>query len=420
MQKTIVDILRIVTDSRASDVAINMCIESFKVYTAIKTEYKLIFKTSGVNSTFCICRRIEIESVEDINEILHTYHSSILGAHRGFTRMKNTIQLYYAWPTMSSDIRKYIENCEICEKTKITRHTHTPLQITSVANFPFEKIYVDFVGEINPNSQEHHKHIMSISCDLTKYALAIPTFDCTALTAAKTIVENVCLVFNIPRVIVSDNGPAFIAETFEQMLKFLGVSHVKITPYHPQSNAVERYHRTLGQYLRAYTEDNRDYWHKCIPFFVSSYNNTVHSATGYTPHSLVFGFDIEIPTNVKHSRPNYNYESYTQELQWQMKKAQQKAREMQTKCKEQNKKQYDRKAKYPLTVVRNDLVMLKREKKKDGNKFDNRYDGPYRVEQVISPSVSKIKIKSKSKIVHNDKLKLSKANHGKKTPPELE
>lgn len=102
------------------------------------------------------------------------------------------------------------------------------------------------------------------------------------------------------------------------------------------------------------------------------------------------------------------------------KRAHKKAREMQMKCKEQNKIQYDRKAKNPLTVARNDLVMLRREKKKDGNKFDNVYDGPYRVEQVISPSVTKIKIKNKSKIVHNDKLKLSKANHGKNTPPELE
>lgn len=317
MSNTIVHVLRIATESRAEDIAINMCIENFKTHMSIKSEYKLVFKTSEINTTFCICKLIEIESIEDINEILHTYHSSILGAHRGFTRMKNTIQQYYSWPTMSSDIRRYIEKCDICEKTKITRHTQTPLQITSVANFPFEKIYVDFVGEINPNSQENHKHVMTISCDLTKFALCIPTFDCTAITAARTIVENVCLVYNIPKIIVSDNGPAFISETFMQMLKLLGISHVKITPSHAQSNAVERYHRTLGQYVRAYTEGNRDYWHKCIPFFVSSYNNTVHSATGYSPHSLVFGFDVEIPTNIKNSRPNYNYESYTQELQWQ-------------------------------------------------------------------------------------------------------
>lgn len=123
---------------------------------------------------------------------------------------------------------------------------------------------------------------------------------------------------------VSDNGPAFIAETFKQMLKLLGIAHVKICPYHPSSNAVERHHRTLGQYMRAYTEDKRDTWHKCIPFFVSAYNNTVNTSTGFSPHTLVFGFDIEIPSNVKNARSNYNYESYAQELQFQLKNSNKK------------------------------------------------------------------------------------------------
>lgn len=284
---------------------------------------------------------------------------------------------------------------------------------------PFGKIYVDFVGEIKPNSQEHHKHIMTISDDLTKYLIAVPVFDCTALTAAQTIVDNVCLVYKIPKTIVSDNGPAFIADTFKQMLKLLGISHTRICPYRAQSNEVERHHRTLGQHVRAYTEGERDRWHNSTKYFVSTYNNTVNTATGYSPHTLVFGYDIEIPTSVKNSRPNYNYESYTQELQIQLKKAQKRAKEMIEKSKVTNKIQYDKKANNPLILKRNDLVLLFREKKKDGGKFEPKYDGPYRVEQVISPAVTKIKIKKQSKIVHNDKLKLSKANHTD-APPELE
>lgn len=164
----------------------------------------------------------------------------------------------------------------MCEKTKIHKHTHTPLQITSVASAPFEKIYIDFVGEINPNSADGHKYIMSVSCDLTKYVIMTATLDSTALTAAKTIVENVCLIFNFPKIIVSDNGPAFVSEIFKQMSKLLDIKHIKTTPYHPQSNGgIERYHRTLGQYIRSYVEKNQTNWHKYLPFFVFSYNTTV-------------------------------------------------------------------------------------------------------------------------------------------------
>lgn len=214
--------------------------------------FKEIFKQSDNSITFHLGSQTEISDVGEIIEILQQYHTSILGGHRGFQRMKNTIKKYYIWRSLDADIMKFIDICPVCEKTKVHRHTHTPLQITSIASAPFEKIYIDFVGEINPNSEDGHKHIFSISCDLTKYVIMVPVFDCTALTAARAIVEEVCLVFNFPKIIVSDNGPAFVAEIFKQVANLLKIKHIKTTPYHPASNgAIERYHRTLGHYIRA-------------------------------------------------------------------------------------------------------------------------------------------------------------------------
>lgn len=368
--------------------------------------------------TFFVGTQVEITETTDINEILRVYHRSILGGHRGFERMKNTIRKFYSWPTMSTDIKKYIENCDICEKSKVHRHTHTPLQITSVASAPFEKIYIDFVGEINPNSTDGHKYIMSISCDLTKYVIMSAVFDSTALTAAKTIVEEVCLIYNFPKIIISDNGPAFISDVFKQMSKLLDIKHIKTTPYHPQSNGgIERYHRTLGQYIRSYVQKNQANWHKYLPYFVFSYNTTVHSTTGFAPHTLVFGYDLEIPITVKNSRPSYNYDSYHHELLNQLKAAHARAKDLIQQRKIENKNRYDGNNHSELKLKRNDLVLLKNEKKK--HKFDNNYSGPFRVEEIISPAVTKIRKKNQSTVVHNDKLKKSLANHGAKTPPLL-
>lgn len=399
-------------------VAFNCGIGNYKVYWQIKQSLRQIFGKTEVSLTVYQGKQIEITDVEEINEILRTYHSSILGGHRGVERMKSTIRKFYHWPSMSSDIKKYVENCAVCEKSKITRHTHTPLQITSVAQAPFEKIYIDFVGEINPNSSDGHKYIMSISCDLTKYVIMVPTFDSTALTAAKTVVEEVCLVFNFPKIIVSDNGPAFISEIFKQMSKLLEIKHIKTTPYHPQSNGgIERYHRTLGQFVRAYTQKNPMTWHNYLPYFTFSYNTTVHSSTGFAPHTLVFGFDLEIPISVKRSRPNYNYDSYHNELLTQLREAHSRVRELIQKRKIENKNNYDKERFTELKLKRNDLVLMLNDVRK--NKFDNKYSGPYRVEEIISPAVTKIRKDRKSVIVHNDKLKISKADFGSSTPPIL-
>lgn len=399
-------------------IAVNCSVDNFQNYRQIKQCLREIFNKE-ISITVFAGTQIEVNEINDINEILRIYHRSMLGGHRGFERMKNTIRKFYSWPTMNTDIRKYIDACEICEKTKIHRHTHTPLQITSVANTPFEKIYIDFVGEINPNSTDGHKYIISISCDLTKYVIMLPTYDCTALTAAKTVVEEVCLIFNFPKIIVSDNGPAFVSDVFKQMSKLLDIKHTKTTPYHPQSNgAIERYHRTLGQYIRAYTQKNQANWHKYLPFFTFAHNTTVHSTTGFAPHTLVFGYDLRIPIKTKMSRPSYNYDSYHHELLNQLKESHEVAKKLIQERKEENKKRYDNTQKHSeLSLRRNDLVLLFNDNKK--SKFDVKYTGPYRVEEIISPAVSKIKKKNKSVIVHNDKLKRARAHYGPNTPPSL-
>lgn len=421
MQYVLNDILKLVrAQANMNEIAINFCISNVSTYFEIKIEYRKMFKGCDTSTTFFLNDKIEVNDITHINEIMRTYHKSILGGHRGFERMKNTIRQFYSWPTMNSDIRKFIDSCGVCERTKVHKYTHTPLQITSVANAPFEKIYVDFVGEIRPNSEQNHKYLLTISCDLSKYLLAVPTFDSTAITAARAIVENVCLTFNIPRIIISDNGPAFIAETFKQMAKLLNITHIKTTPYHPQSNGgIERYHRTLGDYVRAYTEENRETWHRYIPFFLFSYNNTVHSTTGFSPHSLIFGYDIELPTTLSNSRPNYNYETYQQELQLQLKNAQRRAKKMIEDRKAENKRRYDDSKKCRnLKLKKNDLVLILNEKLPSHDKFEAKYRGPYRVEEVISESVTKIRIGKKSKNIHNDKLKLAKAKY-EEVPPEI-
>jgi len=95
-----------------------------------------------------------------------------------------------------------------------------------------------------------------------------------------------------PRVI-SDNGPQFISKDFKEFIRISGMTHVKTSPYYPQSNGkLERYHRTVkGTCIRVKTplslEDARD----LVTDFVDHYNNKrLHSAIGYvTPKNKLQG-----------------------------------------------------------------------------------------------------------------------------------
>jgi len=57
--------------------------------------------------------------------------------------------------------------------------------------------------------------------------------------------------------IITDNGPQFIAREFKEYIRISGMSHVRTSPYYPQSNGkIERYHRTL----KASASGQECYW----------------------------------------------------------------------------------------------------------------------------------------------------------------
>jgi putative transposase len=46
--------------------------------------------------------------------------------------------------------------------------------------------------------------------------------------------------------IISDNGPQFIAKDFKEFIRISGMTHVRTSPYYPQSNGkIERWHKSL-------------------------------------------------------------------------------------------------------------------------------------------------------------------------------
>jgi transposase InsO family protein len=46
--------------------------------------------------------------------------------------------------------------------------------------------------------------------------------------------------------IISDNGPQFIAKDFKEFIRISGMTHLRTSPYYPQSNGkIERRHKSL-------------------------------------------------------------------------------------------------------------------------------------------------------------------------------
>ncbi len=98
--------------------------------------------------------------------------------------------------------------------------------------------------------------------------------------------------------IISDNGPQFIAKDFKEFIRICGMTHVRTSPYYPQSNGkIERFHRTIkGDCIRTQTPLSLDDARRIVERYVAYYNNVrLHSAIGYvTPKDKLAGRDKEI------------------------------------------------------------------------------------------------------------------------------
>jgi transposase InsO family protein len=84
--------------------------------------------------------------------------------------------------------------------------------------------------------------------------------------------------------LISDNGPQFIARDFKEFIRLSGMTHVRTSPYYPQSNGkLERWHKSLkSECIRPGTplclEDAR----RLVGGYVQHYNTVrLHSAIGY-------------------------------------------------------------------------------------------------------------------------------------------
>jgi putative transposase len=84
--------------------------------------------------------------------------------------------------------------------------------------------------------------------------------------------------------IISDNGPQFIAKDFKEYIRISGMSHVRISPYYPQSNGkLERWHRTVkSDAVRPAQVETIEEARRVVARFVEYYNAVrLHSAIGY-------------------------------------------------------------------------------------------------------------------------------------------
>ena len=98
--------------------------------------------------------------------------------------------------------------------------------------------------------------------------------------------------------IISDNGPQFIAKEFKEFIRISGMTHVRTSPYYPQSNGkLERWHGSLKrECIRPAAPQSVDEARRRVTAYGEHYNSVrLHGAIGYlTPADKLAGRERQI------------------------------------------------------------------------------------------------------------------------------
>jgi hypothetical protein len=174
----------------------------------------------------------------------------------------------------------------------------TPIQtraFTTASYGIWDRIAIDTIGPL-PESSEGHKYILVFIDTFSRFIELVPIKNLTAETAADALIQLLGR-YGIPAEILTDNGTQFANQIFDQLPKMLELTHRRTQAYsHEENSIVERANKEIMRHLRDIIFDTRIIadWHKYVPFVMRIKNSEVHSATGVTPASIIFGRNVDL------------------------------------------------------------------------------------------------------------------------------
>jgi hypothetical protein len=246
----------------------------------------LYFEDWEGNMRLCVPQSLRNQIMRDDHEIITK------GAHSGYHKAFNRLASTFFWPRMSKDIKAFVLSCDICQKNKPKRHApYGLLRPIPIPSQPFEILTMDFIPEL-PKTKNGFNNILVVVDKLTKFATFIPTE--TTLNeekCAKLLFEHIFTKYGLPRQIISDRDSRWTGQFWEEACRLFNIKRALTTSYHPQADGQsEVMNQILETALRTYVSPQRDDWDEYLSGFALSYNGTTHSATGFAPAMLLFGY----------------------------------------------------------------------------------------------------------------------------------
>jgi hypothetical protein len=233
---------------------------------------------------------------DEVYDLLKACHDGPCGGHFAAKRTTHKIlRMGYYWPSLFKDAKKYVQACDSCQRVGQPNHRDEMPLNPQVVLEPFERWALDFIGPINPPSNQK-VYIVVCTDYMTKWVEAKALHRETEEAVIDFLFKDIFTRFGMPRELVTDGGPPFTSHGFKATLQKYHIQQRMTTAYHPQANGqVESTNKVIEAILTKTVKESQKDWSYRLPEALWAYRTTWRNTTGFSPYELVYGKSVVFP-----------------------------------------------------------------------------------------------------------------------------
>jgi len=179
---------------------------------------------SNINGLLRFQEKIYVPQSPNLRrQIVALCYDTHIAGYPGCWKTLELVSRNYWWPQMSRYISQYVSTCDLCLRTKPWRHSSVgELQLLSIPDTRWDTLSVDFVIELLESFG--HDAVMTVVDSVSKRVHFVPTHTMVTVEgAARLFLYHVWKLHSLPKRVVSDRGPQFIALFTKELYRLLGV-----------------------------------------------------------------------------------------------------------------------------------------------------------------------------------------------------